>query len=364
LHGLNPFDAPQGGLFPPQQNDQPPIEVAFFTGLLELRDSPTALRVVFALADVAVILLVGLWFPRRRRWRAWFIAFYAFSPFVLVSWTVFAEDKTLLFVGIVIWLGALERGRQWSAWAAASALTVFKYLGAFSIPALALHSLRTRGRWVVWPLGAFVAVFLLSNLPWFPDSLNAFSRRNARLSIDPPIHASPTLILAKLGLYTPVEAKVLTALAIAAVLVLFARRRIDITEAVVWSLFVGYIFLPDNPFGRLLLITLPFMLIAEYSTARWIAIWAVSSVLAVGAAVAARGVPGRLSAIAEPLLTTFGRESSLRHVLWMSLLPLLVLAFYFADRRTGGGRAGSAEPAERPAPSAAGSTFATGSARR
>jgi hypothetical protein len=350
LHGLNPFDAPPGGLFPPEQSDQPPVEIAVFVALLKFHDSPTTLRLLFAFADIGVILLLGFWVPRSRPWRAWFIAFYAFNPFLLVSWTVFAEDKTLLFVGIVIWLGALERDRQWWAWGSASALAVFKYLGVFSIPAMALHSFRTRGQWVLWPIGAFTAACLLSTVPWFPASLNAFERRNARLSIDPPIHASPTLVLSKLGMYSPAEPKVLTALAIATVLVLFARRRIDITEAVTWSLFSGYIFLPDNPFGRLLLIALPFMLIAEYSTARWLAIWVVTSVLAVGAAVAARGVPGRLSSIADPLLTTFGRENSLRHVLWMSVLPALVLVFYFADRR-------AAAPA-------AGSTTATGALRR
>jgi hypothetical protein len=335
LDGFNPFDAPPGGLFPPHQSDQPPLEVAIYAGLLHLHDSPTTLRVLFALADVGVILLMGFWFPRPRRWRAWFIAFYAFNPFVLLAWTVFAEDKTLLFLGIVLWIGALERDRQWGAWAAASALAAFKYLGAFALPALALHSYRTRGSWVLRPIAVFVTVVLLSTLPWFPDSLDAWAHRNTRLSIDPPIHASPTLVLARLGLYAPIEAKILTALAIVAVLALFWARRIDIREALIWSLFAGYIFLPDDPFGRLLLITLPFMLILEYSAARWLAIWVVSSILAVAGAIAVRGVPGALSALAGPLEAIFGRESTVQHVLWMNVLPLLILAFYLADRKRG-----------------------------
>jgi hypothetical protein len=342
LHGLDPFAAPHGGVFPPNQSDQPPIEVAVFTGLLALHDSPTTLRLLFAIADVVIILLIGFWFPRPRRWRGAFILFYAFNPFVLFSWTVFAEDKTLLFLGIVIWLGMLERDRQWWAWGAASALTVFKYLGAFSTPALALHSFRTRGSWALRPIGFFVAVFLLSNVPWFPHSFNAFARRNARLSINPPIHASPTLVLARLGLYAPIEAKLLTAVAIVVVLALFVVRRIDIREAVVWSIFAGYVFLPDDPFGRLLLITLPFMLIIELSATRWVAIWIVSSVDALAGVVATRGVPHELSAIAGPLRAIFAHESTVRHVLWMNLLVALVLVFYCLDRRAHRGSSATA----------------------
>jgi hypothetical protein len=332
LHGLNPFNAPAGGLFSPSDSNQPPIEVAVFAGLLAIHDSPTTLRLLFALADVGVIVTAGLWFPRSRRWRTWFMTFYAFNPFVLVSWTVYAEDKTLLFGGILVWIAALERDRQWIAWLTASALTVFKFLGAFSTPAQALHSYRTRGSWVWRPIALYVAVFLLSNLPWFPHSFNALSSRNTRLSINPPIHASPTLILSRLGLYAPIEAKLLTALAILAVLALFARRRIDIREAVIWSLVAGYIFLPDDPGGRLLLVTLPFLLILRLSTARWIAIWVVSSIAGLATVVATHGVPHALSSLGGPLRTLFAHEATVRHVLWMNVLLVLVIAFYFTDR--------------------------------
>jgi hypothetical protein len=340
FHGLNPFAAPAGGLFPPSQSDQPALEIAIFNGLLRLHDSATTLRILFALADVGVLLLIGLWCRRPRGWRLAFMLFYAFNPFVLLGWTAYAEDKTLLFLGIAALLVALERGREWTAWLSAAAVTAFKIVGVFVGPVLALHSYRAR-RWkVLGPVAVLLAGLVFSSLPWFPKSLDVFSRRATRLSIDPPIHASPTLLLARLHLYSPAEAKILTAAALLAVTGLFAWRRLGIRQAVVWALFAGYIFLPDDPFNRLLLISLPFVFVVEMSRWRWIALWVLSCVDALAADVATRGVPHALSAIASPLRTLFAHEATVRHVLWMSLLPALLIAFYALDsvsarRRTG-----------------------------
>jgi hypothetical protein len=334
LHGVNPFSSSVRGEFPASDGNNPPLEVAGFAALLGLHDSPTTLRVLFALTDGALVLLVGLAFPRSRAWRAAFILFYAFNPFVLFSWSVFAEDKSLLFLGVAALLLALERGRDGLAWVAAAALTAFKFLGAFAAPALAVYSWRLH-RWrVLIPVTAFIGVFVLSNLPWFPESLRAFSRRDGRLGINPPIHASPTIALARLGVYAPIEARVLTAAGIAAVVGFFVARRIDVREAVVWSLFAGYVFLPDDAFNRLLLITLPFLLIMHPSVRQWLVIWVVSSIVALAGVVATRGVPHELKFIARPLRDAFARESTVRHMLWMNLLTMLVLVFYATGRRT------------------------------
>ena len=198
-----------------------------------------------------------------RRWRLGFMIFYAFNPFVLLAWTVYAQDKTLLFFGIAALLLALERGREWAAWLAATALAAFKFLGAFAMPVLALHWFRRRRWWALLPVTAFVVVLVLSNLPWFPKSLDAFSRRDDLLAIDPPIHVAPTLLLARIGIYAPIEAKLLPVAATIVALVFYVIRRIDIREAMVWSLLAGYVFLPDTDFDRLLLITLPFFLILD-----------------------------------------------------------------------------------------------------
>ncbi len=202
LHGINPFINYRGGPLPSIDGDDPPVEVAVFTGLLAIHDSPTMLRLLFAASDAVLLILVGLWSPRPRRWRGAFMLFYAFNPFVLFAWTAFAEDKTLLMLSIAVLVLALERGRQWLAWMAAAALAVFKFIGVLVAPVLALHAIRTRGgRWALFPIATFALLFALSNLPWFPRSLDAFSRRNARLDVNPPIHASPTLLLSRLGLY-------------------------------------------------------------------------------------------------------------------------------------------------------------------
>jgi hypothetical protein len=335
LHGVNPFASPSNGLFAPVFGNSPPLEVAFFTGLLEIHNSPTTLRLVFVLADALTLLLIGLRFPRSRRWKLGLILFYGFNPYVLISFTTFAEDKTILFLGIACWILALEKDREWGSWIAAAALTVFKFLGSFAAPALALASWRRHGRRALIPISAFVVIVLLGSLPWFPKSLDAFSRRDQRLGLNPPIHASPTLLLARLGIYAPVEARLALIVSIILVLALFALRRLEIRETVIWSIFAGYIFLPDNPFSRLLLITLPFLLILELSWRRWLVIWIVSCAEAIGAWVATKGVPHSLSSIAGLLRDVFAHEATVRHVLWMNLLPTLVIGYYLIDRRAG-----------------------------
>jgi hypothetical protein len=60
-----------------------------------------------------------------------------------------------------------------------------------------------------------------------------------------------------------------------------------VREAVIWSLFVGYVYLPDDDFDRLLLITLPFLLILELSLRRWVVVWVVSLFATVGGIVGA-----------------------------------------------------------------------------
>lgn len=343
LHGANPFNPPASGLINPIHANSPPPEVAAFTALLAVHDSPTTLRVLFVLGDVAVLLLIGLFFRRARRWRLAFMLFYAFNPFVLLAWTVYAQDKTLLFLGIAGLLLSLERGREWGAWLAVTALAAFKFLGAFALPALAVHWYRKRRWWVLAPVAAFVVVLALSNLPWFPKSLDAFSRRNDLLAIDPPIHVSPTLLLARIGIYAPIEAKLLPAAATIVTLVLLVMRRIDIREAMVWSLFAGYVFLPDTDFDRLLLITLPFLLMLEMSLGRWVLVWIVSSVAALAGAVARHGAPRELSAWTGTLRTLFAHDGTVRNLLWMNLLPVLVLAYYLVDRRAGRAPLGTGE---------------------
>jgi hypothetical protein len=334
LHGINPFNPPTHGEYPPLQSDNPPVEIALLAGLLAIHNAPVTLRLLFVASDVILVVFVGLCFPRSRQWRAAFIVFYAFNPFVLIAWTAFAEDKTIVLLGITVWLWALATQREWTSWVMATLLTAFKFLGTYAAPQLAVDSFRRRGRAAIWPVSLFAAGFLLSYLPWFPHSLDTLSRRNVRLAANPPIHASWTLLLSRLGIYAPIEAKILTIAGIVLVFAQYVVRRIDISQAVVWSIFAGFIFLPNNAFNRLLLITLPFMLITEFSQLQWVAIWIVASVSALAALIATRGVPHALHALANPLTTLFAKEATVRHVLWMSLLPTLVIGFHVINCST------------------------------
>lgn len=333
LHGIDPFASPASGPFPPTDGNNPPVEVAAFTGLLAIHDSPTTLRLLFVLADVLVLLLLGFAIARPRRWRTGWMLFYGFNPFVLFSFTAFAEDKTLLLLGIVCWVLALERGREWGAWASAAALAAFKFLGLFAMPVLAVHAWRHRRAGALLPLAAFLTVVALGSLPWFPRSLDAFPRRNLRLDLPVPLHASPTLLLARIGLYAPFEARLLSAAAFGAVMALFARRLIDVREATVLAIAAGYVFLPDDAANRLLLLALALLLLLDLSTRRWLALWAISCVATLGAVVATQGVPHRLAGVGGPLRAAFAHESTVRHVLWMNLLPAVVLFWYLRDRR-------------------------------
>lgn len=332
LHGHNPFAPPAGGAIPPSDSDNPPLEIAVFTGLLGLHDSATTLRVLFALADAAVILVVGLCFARPRSWRAGFALFYAFNPFVLGCWTGFAEDKTIVFLGIVIWLVALERGREVLSWSAAIFVAIFKFVSVFALPVLGLDALR-RTRWkALVPVGAFCICVAASYLVWFPKSADLFTRRAAYLNQNPPIHASPTMLLSRLGIYVPLEAKLFTIVALLAVIGWFVSRRIGLEEAVVWSLLAGTVFVPNNSFTRILLITLPFLFIIEMSRMRWLALWIVTTVSAVAVLIATQGVPHTLAAIGGPLRAIFPREATVGHMFWVNLPLVLMVAFYWADR--------------------------------
>jgi hypothetical protein len=332
LHGNNPFAPPAGAPIPSTKSDNPPLEIAFFSGLLGLHDSPTTLRVVFALADTATILVVGLCFRRSRQWRAAFIVFYAFNPFVLVCWTGFAEDKTIVFLGIVVWLLALERARERVSWLAAIFVTAIKFVGALAFPVLALDSYRRRRWHALIPAAAFAICFGAGYLPWFPQSLHALTRRNNWLGVNPPIHASATILLARLGIYTPVEAELFTATALLAVFAWFAARASDTRTAVVWSLFAGTVFLPNNSFSRILLMTLPFIFLVRMTPSRWVTLWIISTVSAAAVVIATRGVPHVLSTIADPLQSLFAREATIRHALWVNLPLALMLVYYWSDR--------------------------------
>lgn len=335
LQGHDPYLPPAHGAFGATFADSPPLEYAAFSFLLRLHNSPTTLRVLFAFADAAVILFVGFRWPQPRSWRAAFIAFYALNPLVLISWTVYAEDKTLLFLGLAVVLLSVEQGRVLTSWLATAVLTAVKFLGAFLVPVLIVDTLRRHRARGLWFLMCFVILVAASSLAWFPHGLQAFVHRNGRLGNYLPIHSSPMLLVSRIGLYASFEPSLLAAVGLTTVVVLFLLRRLEMAEALALSLFSGYIFLPDDSFGRLLLITLPFLLLVRPTQRQWAAVWAVTTVASIAAAIETQGVPHALGPIRGLLLAAFSHESTVRSVLWMNAPVVTVLLMYIAQRRRG-----------------------------
>jgi hypothetical protein len=101
---------------------------------------------------------------------------------------------------------------------------------------------------------------------------------------------------------------------------------------VVWSLFAGTVFLPNNSFSRILLMTLPFIFLVRMTPSRWVTLWIISTVSAAAVVIATRGVPHVLSTIADPLQSLFAREATIRHALWVNLPLALMLVYYWSDR--------------------------------
>lgn len=325
LEGINPYDPPAGGPVDPSHANHPPAEMLLFTGLLEVWNSPDALRLLFAASDAALIAVVGLAYPRRREWRAAFIAFYAFNPYVLQAWTATAQDKTFMFLLLALALLGIERGRLALSWAAAGVLAVLKWISVgFAAPLAHFSAGFMSRRRLALIVGLFLVALALSQLPWFPDSLEAYSRRDARTTIDPPIHASPTMLLSELGLYDPLVPKLFLPLGLLATYALYLRGTLDIRETAAASVLCWYVALPDHSFTRALMVTLPFVLVLEMTALRWMWLWAVSSVASVTVYTAVRGGPGALEAV-------FGENGTVQHVLWANSITVLVLVWLVRD---------------------------------
>src|SRR5262249_40468676 len=155
--------------------------------------------------DAATVVVIGLWYPRDRSWRLAIATFYAFNPFLLFWWTVTAEDKTLIFLLLVLVLLGLERAQPVVTWTAPTLLAVGKWLSGFFLVPLAVYTAARFGlrRSLVY-LGVFVAAVVVAQVPYFPSSLLPYRRRQARIGIDPPEHTSITRFLHEAHIYAPV----------------------------------------------------------------------------------------------------------------------------------------------------------------
>jgi hypothetical protein len=334
--GANPYHPPADFSLPARLADNLPGEFLLFAGVLELDHSKGALRALFALADMSVILLVGLKYPRPIVWRAAFVGFYAFNPLVLGSWTATAEDKTLLFLLFAAMLLAFESGRHAAGWGAAAVMGALKGVSLFFAPFLAWETWRRRGlRSAAACVAGFALVMVVAHLPWFPDAFEVYDRRAGHIEFRKPAHAALTQLLDRVGLYDPALVRFGVPLLLIAIFAAYVWRRIDAIEGIVLANLATLILQPDHAYTRALLAALPFLFVLPLTARRWAAIWVVSALASIG--VYLQQERGEL-----------GGYGSIAHVVVANAFLALVVGFYAADKLSG--RAAGA-PSSTAAPS-------------
>jgi hypothetical protein len=321
--GSNPYHLPAGFPYASRFADNLPGELLVFAGVLKLHDAAFSLRVLFALADAGVILLVGLAWPRPRSWRAAFVAFYAFNPLVLGSWTATSEDKTFLFLLFAATILAVELGRLAWGWAGTTALAAIKGFGLFFAPMLALHTWRVRGpRAAALSVAAAALVLVVAHLPWFPDDLDAYAHRDDRTRYPHPGAAAITQVLSRLHVYDPAVARFGVPLLLVATFVLLWRQAIGIVEAMVLASAATLVLQPDHAYTRALFAAMPFLLILRTDVRRWLVIWAVTTLASI--AIYLQQERGEL-----------GGYGSMAHVIAANALLFLLFGWYVSDKLRG-----------------------------
>jgi hypothetical protein len=333
VDGGNPYQPPAGFSQPERLSDNLPIEYLLFAGVLEIENSKYALRVLFAFADAGVVLLLGLWYPRAIQWRAAFVAFYAFSPLVLGSWTATSQDKTILFLLLVALLWSLELRRYAAGWAATAAMGVLKGVSVAFVPFLAWETWRERGlRVAALCVGGFGVVMLLGHLPWWPDAFEVYDRRNGHVEFREPGHASFMQFVDRLGLYDSSIVQVGVPLLLVLTFGAYVMRRIDVREGIVLASLWTLVLQPDHSYTRALFAALPFLFLIELTVRRWAVIWVVSAIASAG--IYLQQERGEL-----------GGYGSLEHVVVSNAFLVLVIAYYVLDKVRGEVSRPATEPA-------------------
>jgi hypothetical protein len=334
LHGQNPFDAPPGGAFDPVYADNPEGEMGLFAGVLWLYDSRTALRILFLTADLASILAVAFLFRRPTWWRAHLMLLVAFNPLLLMRWHFYSADKTVLFLWIALLIAFLEQERHALAWTATTVLGVLKWMSAYIVlPLVAFTASRRGPDRAGLAVGLSFLVVAATTVPYFPDSLQPWNRRQARLDHRPD-HESVTRLLDAVGLWHPLIVKTFVPVALLAIFALFLANRIDIREAVILSIAASLFLLPD--ITRTEFIALPFLLITRLTPVRLLAIWVAATLSAI-AVVGTTNKVGSLpfGSVLDRLFGSDEYEGSLFYVFVINLFLFVVLLIYAADRLQG-----------------------------
>lgn len=347
LHGHNAYVLPPGAPVATIHANNQPLELGIFAALLAIHDGANSIRIGLALVDAAIVPLIALaWTTRSRAWRAGICFFLAFNPFTLIGWTAFAEDKGALLLLTALVLLSVERERWGMAWAGATVLAALKWVSIFfGLPLLIETARRVPRRKLLIIVGVCALAFVATELPLFPDDLKAYSRRDARIDLNPPIHASLTQLLSRIGLYSPVAVRPFIVISLLAIYWLWWRRRLTLPETIVLSVLAGEVALPNQSTDRVLGVAIPLLFVIRLSVARWVVIWVISVLSAIVLYIQTRGSPR--------LTNLFGVEGDLRHVIAMNVLLVLLFVWFVVDkraerRRSAAAPAGPARPARRP----------------
>jgi hypothetical protein len=326
--GVNPYLPPFDGPIS-LYADQPFLNLTLFAAALRVWDSPTVLRILFALGDAALILTLGLLVNRPQRWRLHAMLFWAFNPVVLLSMVVFTVDKVIVTLLLVLTVVALEVRRPLASMATTTLVTLYRWLGIFYVLPQVLYLYRTwRARLLA--LVGFGLIFAAVHLPWFPSSLLMYQNRALRTQIDPPIHLSPTILLSSLGLYAPWMVSAGVLLVVGILYVQFVRRRVALIEVILLSSFFTTMLTPELPMGRILMVAFPLLLLLQVSRRRMAALWLAT----LPAALVANGylTPALLEMLRLPPIPA---GNALLPVLLANAFAALLLLFYLLDRRRG-----------------------------
>jgi hypothetical protein len=330
-HGTNPYSAPPNGPIPGIYGDNQPFEFLALGGLLRIGGGLDTLRYFFAALESATVAIVGFGFARRSHWwRLAVMTLIAFNPFVLLSWSAPGEDKGITLLLLVLVLAFIDRGWLSGAWIAAIALLVVKFETLFFLLPLAGYTLKQRGsRYTAVALGAVVAATLIGEVPYFPQSLRAYWRRSARIDYKPG-HASPTVILDRLGLYDHRIVRPVIVLCLLLIALAFFRDLINVSAAIVLSMFASFFFLPDESYDRIALIVLPLIFIIRLTRVRVALIWVISFVSA-AALYAVSFTTASLGTLPAWFTRLAGHYASVQHVIFMNLLTVLLLTYVGVD---------------------------------
>ena len=310
----NPYLAPANGIVSPVYADMSPLNLMLFAGILLVHNSDLAIRLFLTLADILVVVSL-LFFPNCDKLRGESVAlFYALSPIVLYGFTVVAEDKSIIFLLLVLVFAMIKSEHPTLSILATTALAIYKWMGVFFVIPLIFHVSKSRKDIVLYGL-LFAALFVASHVPYFPDNLVAYKYREARTLFDPPIHSSITILLSSIGLYTPAIVKLFIPSSLIVVYALYALKRINITTCIALSIFFAYLPAPEMGFDRIVLISLPLLFIVKLSPARFVQIWILTTASVIG--------------------FLFTRYSSPINVAVSYLMPIALLGMFLYDNLNG-----------------------------